>query len=267
MELVSSDNARFAEEVRRAVEGDFGAKRTRWADSSASEIVVDDTYRIVCVDHEQYFGHFVQLRTENQNLVEFNLGKGRRSSVGVECGKHYLLRSPEQLAIGPRPTFAVVQAGAREWYVVGEIGEGLGVRMMEFYLAAEPTASSDDVSWEGAGDHGRSANGYRSGCIVLPKHHPVSLRAQEWLKSEGFEPVSRTGWRPDYYVERDGKTYVVEVKPEASLQSAALAIGQLAIYADRLKADGRIAIFPEEVRGGPFANLAAIDAAIMVVYV
>jgi hypothetical protein len=95
------------------------------------------------------------------------------------------------------------------------------------------------------GDFGAKGTHKRSVTWVIPKHHPACEAVRDYLKSKGFRPRRPIRTRPDFFVERQGYTFVIEVKPNTAPQSIACGIGQLLLYGSALKADRLILAIPQ----------------------
>jgi hypothetical protein len=254
--------------MRSFVSKDFGGEGE--ASLEYQNIEMRDGYYLNCWRSGAVYMHYFKRKDRKTSLLEVNLGGGSRSAIAKDGTDYYLLRATRALASGQRLEFVTCEIEGQEFYVIGEIGVGVGEAILDFYLSGtlvygdHPNDEPDDDDY---GDLGPNAASWRRPCVVIPQHHKVAVAAANWLRAEGYERLTPYTCRPDFYVSRDNKRYVVEVKPSASLQNAALALGQLAIYSKKLNNAGKIAVFPKNKLMHSHDNLSLFDPGVVVVYV
>jgi hypothetical protein len=262
-----SETRKQVVKLRSLVSRDFGGDGKGSPDFQ--NISMRDGYYLNCWRSGGVYMHHFKHSSRQTSLLELNVGGGSRAQIGVEDGQYFLLRSTMAIASGQRHDFPTADVSNQPFYVVGAINRGIGEALLDFYLSGSNVEESDraSVDEEGYEDLGPSAAFSRRPCVVIPKHHPVAVAAKAWLFANGYKQTRAYSCRPDFYVQKGGRNFVVEVKPSASLQSAALALGQLSIYSAKLDGAGKIAIFPKDQEDQRHGRLRDFDQSIEVVYV
>ncbi|WP_038590821.1 hypothetical protein [Neorhizobium galegae] len=210
------------------------------------QVHLSDDYKLVFFEHE--IGEEFQIRlepaTHTNYLLEFGFGPRRRAKFGLTVdGQVYLLRDTKSLSIGQRQNFNVRPIAGSNYYVVCSLDDRIADEIIRFY---EDEAVLEDASGKLAtGDYGPLVEHSRTGCEVIPKHHPVAKAAERYLLEHGFELLVAKGCRPDFFAQRDRRKTVVEVKPNVNQQSIATAIGQLLMYRLITSSDEMLLIVPE----------------------
>jgi hypothetical protein len=256
---------REVERLRSLVGRDFGTSPRVWGNEGGEDVEMADGYYLSSWAKGLLWYHHFKRHDRQTSLLELNFGPGCHSAIGLEGRHSYLLRTARALASGQREEYDTVEIDSREYYLVGRMGPGIGFSILDFYLAGALVDSGETNASDG--DLGPEQGGSRRACVVIPKHHSVALAARQWLEDQRFHFERPRGCRPDFYVSKSGRRYVVEVKPAASVQNAALAIGQLTVYSALLGADGKIAIFPKAWSNSSKTWLDRYDPSIEVVYV
>lgn len=210
-------------------------------------IALSDEYKLVLFEHD--IGTDFQIRLEPAGkqafLVEFGFGPNRRSKFACDNdGEIYILREVLALSGGYRPNFGVIEVQSKRFYVICSLSDFIGSEIVRFYEDA--TGRDLPLSDKWTADYGVDKEYNRAGCTVIPKHHPVAKTAEAYLKDNGFTFLLATGCRPDFFVRKNGRTAVVEVKPDLKQQSIATAIGQLLLYKLLASSDDMILILPQD---------------------
>lgn len=131
----------------------------------------------------------------------------------------------------------------REWI---NIGNEFGYKNGVIYKVGKTNRRFDLDPNDDFGDFGAKGNYKRSVTWVVPKHHPACKAVQDYLKSNHALALKAKGVRPDFFVEYQNETYVIEVKPNTAPQSIACGVGQLLVYGASLKADRLVLAIPEK---------------------
>ncbi|RWP37314.1 hypothetical protein [Mesorhizobium sp.] len=186
---------------------------------------------------------------------------GPAGLIAKKDGKHFLLHDGRTRRFGlARPTSSEVHnIGGKDYFLIGEIDSLIfdNIALFHSSRSALPDGSltpnneaarpaEPDVTDDPTNDLGPADPYLRAEALVIPKHHPVAVRAEAWLLRNGFKLLRARFCRPDFFVEKGGKRFVVEIKPDVSLQSIAAAMGQLSIYSEIEECVGRIMILPKE---------------------
>jgi hypothetical protein len=96
------------------------------------------------------------------------------------------------------------------------------------------------------GDMGPKSPHARAESWVIPKHHPAAVAVKAYLEGKARSLVKKPGAKADFFVKFQNKSTVIEVKPDASLQSVATGIGQLLVYGKILGAEQLFLALPDK---------------------
>lgn len=236
MEIITdpAETKNLVLELLKKVEEETGVTRRNASVSQKfhAEVNIDEHYKIVVYERDDQ--GFLQIRLDSSGgrfLVEFGFGAGRFACFAAnQNGEVVLLRSERNLSIGPRSEFEQIEIGDRFFYVVCSLQGPVTSEIVRFYEDGLGNRKIGVDFGDVTTDLGAEEEHARSGCIVIPKHHPVAMKAKQWLLDSGYSLRRAKGCRPDFYVEKAGKLSVVEVKPDLKQQSIAAAIGQVLLY-------------------------------------
>lgn len=142
----------------------------------------------------------------------------------------------------PRPTMSkTYQIHGHDYYKIGNIDDdNLFEKIMNFHISR--FNSQNGYNNASLGDRvgfnpGAVLGGIRSEATFDAKHHPITTALKNAITKLGFKEDSCKIVRPDLLVEKNGKKILFEVKPFSSSHELILALGQLLVYNQVVKAD------------------------------
>ncbi len=175
-------------------------------------------------------------------------GAGRTAGgVAVdEGGRYYLIHDGRVTPSDrrARPTWNVILQLHKQYYVIGRLeSPQLFNNIIAYHRSRLDPGSDPEPEPHPTFDPGPKGTGERASTIWSAKHHPLSIAFKKNLDSS-CNLLKAKNCRPDFYINKGGENFVVEVKPDNRLQSIVTAIGQVLFYSAVTGASRRVIVCP-----------------------